>query len=80
MEIIYVDSLFFLNLAADYLLLLAAAAIAGLRLRRCSGQSTPWRFIFPAAAFSPLSTGGSVQGWEWGLSPSAGSANPGAVC
>ena len=34
MEIIYVDSLFFLNLAADYLLLLAAAAIAGLRFRR----------------------------------------------
>ena len=29
MEIIYVDSLFFLNLAADYLLLLAADTGAG---------------------------------------------------
>lgn len=34
MEIIYIDSLFFLNLAADYLLLLAAAGIAGVRLLR----------------------------------------------
>ena len=34
MEIVYLDSLFFLNLAADYLLCLAAAGICGLVLRR----------------------------------------------
>lgn len=34
MEIIYVDSLFFLNLIADYLLCLGAAYVCGLTLRR----------------------------------------------
>ena len=34
MEVIYIDSLFFLNLGVDYLLCLAAARICGLYLRR----------------------------------------------
>lgn len=34
MEVIYIDSLFFLNLGADYLLCLASARICGLYLRR----------------------------------------------
>lgn len=42
MEVIYIDSLFFLNLAIDYILLLTAAQVCGVRLRR-------WRYL--AAAF-----------------------------
>ena len=34
MEVIYIDSLFFLNLGVDYLLCLASARICGLYLRR----------------------------------------------
>lgn len=34
MEVIYIDSLFFLNLAIDYILLLTAAQVCGARLKR----------------------------------------------
>lgn len=34
MEVIYIDSLFFLNLAIDYILLLTAAQVCGVRLKR----------------------------------------------
>lgn len=46
MELIYIDSLFFLNLITDYLLCLASGRICGLRLRR-------WRY-FAAALFGAV--------------------------
>lgn len=57
MEIIYIDSLFFLNLITDYLLCLGAGRVCGLRLRR-------WRYV-AAAALGALY---AVAVWLPGLS------------
>lgn len=52
MKVVYIDSLFFLNLAADYLLCLAAGRICALQLKR-------WRY-FAAALFGALYAAAAV--------------------
>ena len=60
MTVVYVDSVFVLNALMDYLLVLCAARLAGIPLRRrryllaaCWGAPMPWRYFCRGWAFSP---------------------------
>ena len=58
MTVIYVDRIFFLNIALDYLLLLSAARLAGIPLRRvrlllCAAAGG----LYASAVFCPIAGG-----------------------
>ena len=66
---VYVDSVFVLNALMDYLLVLCAARLAGIPLRRrryllggpAGGPPMPWRYFLPGAW--ALLSATPVQGW-----------------
>lgn len=60
MTVVYVDSVFVLNALMDYLLVLCAARLAGIPLRRrryllagLLGAPMPWRYFCRGWPFSP---------------------------
>ena len=53
LTVVYVDSVFVLNALMDYLLVLCAARLAGIPLRRRRYLPMPWRYFCRGWAFSP---------------------------
>ena len=65
MTVIYVDTLFLLNAVVDYLLLLAAARLAGEPLTRL-------RFLLGALLGGGYAVAISCRGWPFSAIPCAG--------